>query len=161
RRDRSRSRGHRQQPSGGANGNANGPNLGPNYPRSSRDRSRSAHRRQRSDGRNNAPNRNSNGQHPQDRRAPAVNVKTGARQQATPPDLTVTSPDGGNTSNAAPDAAAIARDKKMRGLLKKVRAIDELKMRVASGEKLEETQMKKIYTEDSVRGELESLGWTG
>ncbi|EZF70534.1 hypothetical protein H105_07173 [Trichophyton soudanense CBS 452.61] len=157
RRDRSRSR-HRQQASGGANG-ANGTNLDPNYPRGGRDRSRSAHRRQRSDGRNNTPNRNGNGNQPHDRRSPAVN--TTGRQQAAPPDLTVTSPDGGNTANAVPDAAAIARDKKMRSLLKKVRAIDELKMRVASGEKLEETQMKKIHTEDSVRSELEALGWTG
>ncbi|EFR02605.1 eukaryotic translation initiation factor 2A [Nannizzia gypsea CBS 118893] len=160
RRDRSRSRGHRQQPSGGANG-ANGTNLDPNHPRNGRDRSRSAHRRQRSDGRTGTPNRNGNANHPHDRRAPAVNVNTASRQQAAPPDLTVTSPDGGNTANAVPDAAAIARDKKMRSLLKKVRAIDELKMRVASGEKLEETQMKKIHTEESVRNELEALGWTG
>ncbi|EGE00539.1 eukaryotic translation initiation factor 2A [Trichophyton tonsurans CBS 112818] len=157
RRDRSRSR-HRQQGGGGANG-ANGANLDPNYSRGGRDRSRSAHRRQRSDGRTNTPNRNGNGNQPRDRRSPAVN--TAGRQQAAPPDLTVTSPDGGNTANAVPDAAAIARDKKMRSLLKKVRAIDELKMRVASGEKLEETQMKKIHTEDSVRSELEALGWTG
>ncbi|KAM5442426.1 hypothetical protein MferCBS31731_002304 [Microsporum ferrugineum] len=161
RRDRSRSRGHRQHPSGGANGNTNGANLGPNYPRGPRDRSRSSHRRQRSDGRNNTTNRNGNAQQHQDRRAPAVSVNTSGRQQAAPPDLTVTSPDGGNTANAVPDAAAIAREKKMRSLLKKVRAIDELKMRVAGGEKLEETQMKKIHTEDLVRGELESLGWTG
>ena len=67
------------------------------------------------------------------------------------PDLTVTSPgDGGNP-----------QDKKIRGLLKKVRAIDELKMRQAGGEKLEDTQVKKIGTEESIRRELAGLGFTG
>ncbi|KAL2815232.1 eukaryotic translation initiation factor eIF2A-domain-containing protein [Aspergillus cavernicola] len=54
-----------------------------------------------------------------------------------------------------------AQEKKVRGLLKKIRAIDELKMRLAGGEKLEDTQMKKIHTEDSVRKELDGLGFTG
>ncbi|CEL07746.1 Putative Eukaryotic translation initiation factor subunit eIF2A [Aspergillus calidoustus] len=54
-----------------------------------------------------------------------------------------------------------AQDKKVRGLLKKIRAIDELKMRLAGGEKLEDTQMKKIHTEDAVRKELDGLGYTG
>ncbi|KAL4786429.1 eukaryotic translation initiation factor eIF2A-domain-containing protein [Aspergillus varians] len=53
------------------------------------------------------------------------------------------------------------QDKKVRGLLKKIRAIDDLKMRLAGGEKLEDTQMKKIQTEDSVRKELDGLGYTG
>lgn len=59
------------------------------------------------------------------------------------------------------DANPTAQDKKIRGLLKKMRAIDELKMRLAGGEKLEDTQMKKIQTEESVRKELEGLGYTG
>ena len=66
-----------------------------------------------------------------------------------PPDLTVTSP----------DSAASPQDKKIRALLKKLRAIDDLKMRRAGGEKLEGTQIKKMDTEDSVRKELETLGW--
>ena len=53
------------------------------------------------------------------------------------------------------------QDKKVRGLLKKVRAIEDLKMRLAGGEKLEDTQMKKIQSEDSVRSELSALGYTG
>jgi translation initiation factor 2A len=63
----------------------------------------------------------------------------------------------------AADAAAnpTAQDKKIRGLLKKIRAIEELKMRLAGGEKLEDTQVKKIQTEDSVRKELEALGYNG
>jgi translation initiation factor 2A len=71
--------------------------------------------------------------------------------QGPPPDLTVTSPgDGGNPA-----------DKKIRGLVKKLRAIDELKMRQAGGEKLEDTQIKKIGTEAQIKKELDSLGFTG
>lgn len=65
---------------------------------------------------------------------------------------------------AAPAGASVdpsAQDKKIRGLLKKIRAIDELKMRLAGGEKLEDTQMKKIQTEDAVRKELEAVGYNG
>lgn len=65
------------------------------------------------------------------------------------PDLTVTSPESG----------ASPHDKKIRALLKKLRAIDDLKMRWAGGEKLEGTQIKKMETEDSVKRELDSLGW--
>ncbi|KAJ5162393.1 hypothetical protein N7492_007785 [Penicillium capsulatum] len=86
------------------------------------------------------------------------------------------SPVNGNGAAAKPAAAApapapapapaapidpSAQDKKIRGLLKKMRAIDELKMRLAGGEKLEDTQMKKIQTEDSVRKELEAVGYNG
>lgn len=65
------------------------------------------------------------------------------------PELSVTSPNGGGTP----------QDKKARALLKKLRAIDDLKMRRAGGEKLEGTQIKKMDTEDEVRKELEGLGW--
>lgn len=47
--------------------------------------------------------------------------------------------------------------KKLRGLQKKVRAIEDLEMRLAGGEKLEDTQIKKIGTKGSVLRELESL----
>lgn len=50
------------------------------------------------------------------------------------------------------------QEKKTRGLLKKIRAIEELKMRVANGEHLEETQRKKIDKEESLRKELHALG---
>jgi len=65
------------------------------------------------------------------------------------PELTVTSPGGGGP-----------QDKKIRSLLKKIRAIDDLKMRQAGGEKLEDTQVKKIGTEGGVRKELAELGYT-
>ncbi|KKA30991.1 hypothetical protein TD95_002947 [Thielaviopsis punctulata] len=48
--------------------------------------------------------------------------------------------------------------KKIRGLQKKLRAIEELEMRLARGEKLEDTQMKKISTRDAVMTELNALG---
>ena len=34
-------------------------------------------------------------------------------------------------------------------------------MRLAGGEKLEDTQMKKIQTEDAVRKDLEAVGYNG
>jgi translation initiation factor 2A len=73
-----------------------------------------------------------------------------ADAQGPPPDVTVTSPGGGT-------GAKEPQDKKVRALLKKIRAIEELKMRQASGEKLEDTQVKKIQTEGAVRKELRDL----
>ncbi len=70
--------------------------------------------------------------------------------QGPAPDVTVTSPVDANPS-----------DKKIRGLLKKMRAIEELKMRQAGGEKLEDTQIKKIGTEQSIKRELDALGFRG
>lgn len=73
-------------------------------------------------------------------------------QGQAPPELEVTSPltPGGNP-----------QEKKIRGLLKKIRAIEDLKMRFAGGEKLEDTQMRKISGEDAVRKELSALGYNG
>ena len=76
-----------------------------------------------------------------------LTTTTGAAEATL--DLTITSPDSG----------ASPHDKKIRALLKKLRAIDDLKMRRAGGEKLEGTQIKKMDTEDSVRKELDTLGW--
>lgn len=85
--------------------------------------------------------------------APMAPIQTQAPPQqaplpAPPPDVTVTSPGAGGSAN----------EKKIRSLLKKVRAIEELKMRQAGGEKLEDTQIRKIDTEEGVRKELEGLG---
>ena len=70
--------------------------------------------------------------------------------QPTPeaPELMVTSPGAGSP-----------HEKKIRSLLKKLRAIDDLKMRQAGGEKLEGTQVLKIGTEASVRKELSDVGY--
>ncbi|WOO80461.1 Eukaryotic translation initiation factor 2A [Vanrija pseudolonga] len=51
-----------------------------------------------------------------------------------------------------------ANTKKIRNLTKKLKAIDDLKARVAKGEVLEKTQLQKIETEASVRSEIQSLG---
>ncbi|ORY22695.1 eukaryotic translation initiation factor eIF2A-domain-containing protein [Naematelia encephala] len=48
--------------------------------------------------------------------------------------------------------------KKIRGLQKKLRAIDELKEKLAKGEQMEKTQLKKIETEASIRAEITALG---
>jgi len=48
--------------------------------------------------------------------------------------------------------------KKVRSLQKKIRAIEDLEMRLAGGEKLEDTQLKKINTKASVIRELDALG---
>ncbi|KAK2939009.1 WD40/YVTN repeat-like-containing domain superfamily [Fusarium oxysporum f. sp. vasinfectum] len=58
---------------------------------------------------------------------------------------------------AAPDAAQNPNAKKIRSLQKKVRAIEDLEMRLAGGEKLEDTQLKKINTKSSVLKELDGL----
>ena len=39
-----------------------------------------------------------------------------------------------------------------------LKAIEDLKMRIAGGETLEKTQLQKIDTEDSLRAELAALG---
>lgn len=79
--------------------------------------------------------------------AAAAAATTTAEDEATP-DVTVTSPGG-----------VSPHDKKVRALLKKLRAIDDLKMRRAGGEKLEGTQIMKMATEEEVRRELNGLGW--
>lgn len=133
-----------------------------------KERSRSNSRRQRADTNSLTHNHaNGNAKGPdhapatpnqKTRNAPAaINTATqlpppSIPQDQTPPELEITSPStpGGNP-----------QDKKIRGLLKKIRAIEDLKMRFAGGEKLEDTQMRKISTEDSVRKELAGLGYNG
>ena len=58
-------------------------------------------------------------------------------------------------------ATVTVDDKKIRALLKKLRAIEDLKAKQTSGEKLEDTQIQKISTEGSVRDELKKYGWDG
>lgn len=75
--------------------------------------------------------------------------------QDQPPDTAGQAPAQGNDSGA--NQAQNPNAKKMRGLQKKIRAIEDLEMRLAGGEKLEDTQMKKIGTKVSVLKELETL----
>lgn len=62
-----------------------------------------------------------------------------------------------NNGAPAADAAQNPNAKKIRSLQKKVRAIEDLEMRLAGGEKLEDTQLKKINTKSSVLKELDQL----
>lgn len=68
-------------------------------------------------------------------------------------------PKGGSPAPEAANGQPSPEDKKVRSLLKKLRAIEELKQRQARGDKLEDTQVQKIGTEPSVRQQLELLGW--
>ncbi|KAF8309745.1 translation initiation factor eIF-2A [Clavulina sp. PMI_390] len=78
-----------------------------------------------------------------------------------PPPITIVAP----PPLAAPipetpgaDAGLDPLAKKVRNLNKKLKAIEELKERVAKGDKLEATQLKKIEGEAEIRRELQSLG---
>ncbi|KAL6022502.1 hypothetical protein ACNR90_003453 [Candidozyma auris] len=68
-------------------------------------------------------------------------------------------PEGSNDSVPAESVVSL-EEKKIRSLLKKIRAIETLKMKQASGESLEDTQVSKINKEDEIRKELADLGWT-
>lgn len=67
---------------------------------------------------------------------------------------------------AAPNGAPLSggavslEEKKIRSLLKKLRAIETLKVKRAQGESLEDTQVSKINKEDELRRELTKLGWS-
>jgi translation initiation factor 2A len=131
--------------------------------RSPERRDRRGHERSRSKGFQDmtSPQQRGNGNPPQNRQnqnggAPvghmnklSINSAPFVPRSAAPepaPELSVTSP-GGSSPTA----------KKLRALQKKVRAIEELEMRLAGGEKLEDTQMKKIATKTSVQQELDAL----
>ncbi|KAL8793985.1 MAG: hypothetical protein Q9195_003391 [Heterodermia aff. obscurata] len=125
----------------------------PSSSRSPERRDRKGHERNRSRGSQDMRPRSQqrqNGTQAGTRVPPPVPIPTVAVQGVVePPDVTVTSPGTSGTP----------QDKKIRSLLKKLRAIDDLKMRRAGGEKLEGTQIKKMDTEEEVRRDLEGLGW--
>lgn len=111
--------------------------------------------RKREGSRQRGPQLNTNTSSPAPKGKQADGGKAAPHSKAAPaapapaPELTVTSPGAGTPE-----------EKKTRSLLKKLRAIDDLKMRQAGGEKLEGTQVLKIGTEEQVRRELTQLGYT-
>jgi translation initiation factor 2A len=155
-------RGHERSISKGTGTPAFPPGLeAPSGPR--KERSRSNSRRQRGDSHVNssftpalAPHANGAAKVPAAAKrtlpAPINTAPPPPPIPSSPPELEVTSP-------MTPGLSQNPHEKKVRGLLKKIRAIDDLKMRLAGGEKLEDTQMKKITSEEGVRGELAALGF--
>lgn len=81
-----------------------------------------------------------------------------ATPNATPAPAAAASAPATNTGAVVGGVVSL-EEKKIRSLLKKLRAIESLKMKQANGESLEDTQVLKIKTEDKVRGELQTLGW--
>lgn len=72
--------------------------------------------------------------------------------------------DNKGAQNASNDSLVVGgvfsiEEKKIRNLLKKLRAIEALKVKQENNEHLEDTQVLKIKTEPTVRAELEALGW--
>lgn len=126
---------------------------------------RGYHQHSRSQSRNNVQGRSrSNTQRARDPSRPGQG-RMNHQQGAVP-----TGPAAGNQvaeaqAQAAAEAAAEAASsasqnpnaKKVRSLQKKIRAIEDLEMRLAGGEKLEDTQMKKIGTKSAVIKELDIL----
>jgi len=97
-------------------------------------------------------------------RGPAINGNGNGNQATLTPQIIAsqTPPPPPPPPPAAVEATPIPAeetpaDKKVRGLHKKLRAIEDLKMRQAGGEKLEDTQLLKIKTEESIRNELDAL----
>lgn len=91
----------------------------------------------------------------------------GKANKMTPPKINVSATNGVGSNGPlsaiaesvlSPGGTGNAQDKKRRALLKKLRAIEELKMRQAGGEQLELSQVSKIQSEQKVRKELEELG---
>lgn len=76
----------------------------------------------------------------------------GGRQAQAQPQAPVPQP--------APAPAVKPEEKQIRSLVKKLRAIDELKNRQMAGEPLEVTQVQKIDSEKEVLEKLKALGWT-
>ncbi|KAK9469400.1 eukaryotic translation initiation factor eIF2A-domain-containing protein [Lipomyces arxii] len=91
-----------------------------------------------------------------------------ARDEVETASPAVMTPPAGSNGVAPPPGLGITAngtkmdptdEKKFRGFMKKLRAIEDLKVRKSRGEKLEDTQEIKINGEASVRASLAALGW--
>jgi len=152
--NRSPSGQHQRTRSRGAQGQSN-ISLAADVPTGPRNgRSRSSSRRNTQSQPNGTPYRPAAQAQKQKQKPAAIDTVAVPPIPAETPAIDVTSP-------TTPGGIVSEKEKKIRGLLKKIRAIEDLKMRHAGGEKLEDTQVKKITSEDSVRKELQGLGYTG
>ncbi|KAK4664876.1 uncharacterized protein QC763_508440 [Podospora pseudopauciseta] len=109
----------------------------------------------RSQSRNNFNGRNRSNTHRARSQSRPGHFGQSAQQQQQQQQQQGGSPLGGGDGAMTPAQSANA--KKIRSLQKKIRAIEDLEMRHAGGEKLEDTQVKKIATKPSVMKELEAL----
>ncbi|KAI1442797.1 translation initiation factor eIF-2A [Annulohypoxylon stygium] len=134
----------RDQGLGSGNEGRSPERRGNQYNQRRHDRSRSRHNFQGGNQGRNRSNTQQNGQN-------------GHYQQGAPlaPQIQTSQPPGPD-SLISPGSQNPA-SKKLRSLQKKIRAIEDLEMRHAGGEKLEDTQMKKIATKAAVVKELEAL----
>ncbi|KAF7791046.1 hypothetical protein EIP86_002006 [Pleurotus ostreatoroseus] len=85
---------------------------------------------------------------------PSMEIHTNGSGAQTPANGSVPPTPGADSGALDPIA------KKVRNLNKKLKAIEELKVKQQKGERLEVTQVKKIETEADIRKELASLGIT-
>ncbi|ERS95436.1 translation initiation factor 2A [Sporothrix schenckii 1099-18] len=139
-------------------GNGSATDVGRSPERRSQFQNNGQHQHSRSQSRNNAASgqrnrsntqRNRDGGYQQQQNGGAPVNDASALAPAAPASLAANDPlSPGNNSPIA---------KKIRSLQKKIRAIEDLEMRHAGGEKLEDTQIKKIGTKSAVLRELDDL----
>ncbi|CDO94507.1 unnamed protein product [Kluyveromyces dobzhanskii CBS 2104] len=84
-----------------------------------------------------------------------ANVVVGTTTTRSPISTPTPPPQQSAASQTSPE------EKKIRSLLKKLRAIESLKVKQTEGVKLENTQVTKIQSEPKILKELELLGWKG
>lgn len=97
---------------------------------------------------------------PKESKAAAKNrKKREAKKAAGTPEAETAIPETEATATVVGGVVSL-EEKKIRSLLKKLRAIETLKMKQAQGEFLEDTQVSKINKEDDIRKELSDLGWS-
>ncbi|CAZ82708.1 unnamed protein product [Tuber melanosporum] len=139
----------------GREGNGRNPHQHHTRSKSRNNQQNEGHRRSKS--KTGGENQNHHGRHHSEHQQ--LHIRTGADSLAPPIDPST--PQKRQTDLEAepqtPDGTPSTQDKKLRGLHKKLRAIEDLKQRLANGEKLEDTQLRKIRTEEQVRKELNGL----
>lgn len=99
---------------------------------------------------------------PKDEKKPRNRKKKDKSEKPAQVELETPPSTAESVAPATPETPGISPDdvKKQRALHKKLRAIEELKLRQAGGEKLEKTQEQKIEKEDEIIQELAKLGFT-